>query len=194
MKFFSIFLILFFLLLSSCQTPNKSDFVSTDLQDTIQKIDKKNSASTGVSLRSNAKKEVENWKEYNLVDAMLTRYFSISNEEALSNAKELSGLVTHLKDSIRDEKLNTPPIRARINILHNECLRLNDMVAISAISPQEVIVEVDKILKAFSAFNAKLNSIYAVDELENELELDPDFIKIFKETPDKTLLDTDKHK
>ncbi len=182
MKLLSIVLVLFFVLANSCQKERKTIEIQSNLQDTLQKNDKKNIASIGVSLHSNAKKKIKNWKEYNLVDAMLTRYFAISNAEALSNAKELSSLVTHMKDSIRDEKLNTASFKARINVLHNECMRLNDMAIIPAISSEEVSLEIKKILEAYSAFNAKLNAIYTVNKLETELELDPDFIKILNDS------------
>ena len=186
MKFISIVLILSLVLVNSCQKQKKTIGPQLNIKDTTQIGEKRNISNIGIGLHYNAKKEVENWKEYNLVDAMLTRYFAISNAEALSNAKELSGLVTHLKDSIRDEKLNIPPLKARINVLHNECMRLNDMAIIPAISPEEVSIEIKKILEAYSAFNAKLNSIYAVNKIETELELDPDFIKILNDTLNKS--------
>lgn len=186
MKFISIVLILSLVLVNSCQKQKKTIGPQLNIKETTQIDEKRNISNIGIGLHYNAKKEVENWKEYNLVDAMLTRYFAISNAEALSNAKELSGLVTHLKDSIRDEKLNIPPLKARINVLHNECMRLNDMAIIPAISPEEVSIEIKKILEAYSAFNAKLNSIYAVNKIETELELDPDFIKILNDTLNKS--------
>jgi hypothetical protein len=143
----------------------------------------------GIRLMPNAKKEVTNWKNYQNAATILNSFYAISNAEALSVAKELSGLVNKLKDSIPDEKLRSAAVLTRINILNNECLRLNDMASISSISPQEVAESVKKIAEAYSGFNAKLNSVYAVSALENELELDPDFMNILNDTTNNSLWD-----
>ena len=183
-------LILVFLVLAfSCSKRTKTTGSDLSSVDTLIQSDKKNITSIGVSLHPNTKKAVENWKEYQAVDAILTNFYAISNAEALSNAKELSGVVIKLKDSIRDEKLVTPPVKARINILHNECLRLNDMSNIPAITPEEVKATIQRVLDAFSSLNAKLNSLYSVDELESELRLDPDFLEILNDTTNAAALD-----
>ncbi|HIP48322.1 MAG TPA: hypothetical protein EYG92_05075 [Lutibacter sp.] len=165
--------------------------------DTIKSILKKNKKIKRIVLKSNTKKELKNWKEYQLVDEILSKFNSISNEEALSNAKELSEFVTHLKDSITDKRLKSPPLKSRINILHNECLRLNDMAEIPAISTEEVSAEIDNIFEAYNAFNAKLNDIFKVRNMENELELDPDFESILNDSsrvpiPEKFVFDSKK--
>lgn len=185
-----IILILFSLVfVFSCSKQTKESDTKTSVSDTIKQSDKKNINSIGVSLRPNTKKEIADWKEYQLVDAILTNYYAISNAEALSNAQELSGLVINLKDSIRNEKLMTSSVNARINILHNECQRLNDMASIPAITPKEVTATITNILEAFSGLNAKLNTLYAVRDMENELELDPDFQKILNDTTGNSLWD-----
>ena len=160
---------------TSCKNDTNSVLIEGVLMDTIAVNSTKNINGIGESLKPNVKKVVRNWEEYQLVDAMITRFYAISNAEALSNAKELSTLSKQLKDSIRDKQLEVRSVKARLNVFSNECMRLEDMATISAIKPEEVTFEIKKILEAFSGVNAKLNSIYSVDDLEKELELDPDF-------------------
>lgn len=189
MKPYIVLIIFSLVFVFSCSKQTKKSDTETSVSDTIKQSDKKNINSIGVSLRPNTKKEIAGWKEYQLVDAILTNYYAISNAEALSNAQELSSLVISLKDSIRNKKLMTPSVNARINILHNECQRLNDMASIPAITPKEVTATITNILEAFSGLNAKLNTLYAVRDMENELDLDPDFQKILNDTTGNSLWD-----
>lgn len=189
MKLSTSFILLFLTVAFSCSNRTKITDSNLNSVDTLIQSDKKNITSIGVSLHPNTKKAIESWKEYQSVDAILTNFYAISNAEALSNAQELNGLVISLRDSIRDEKLMTPPVKVRINILHNECLRLNDMASIPAIAPEEVKATIQRVLDAFSSLNAKLNSLYSIDELEGELKLDPDFLEILKDTTNTEELD-----
>ena len=182
MKISTSILFVLFVFAYSCSKQSQTEVSNSNSLDSLIHIDKKNITSIGVSLSPSTKKEIENWKEYQLVDAVITNFYAISKAEALSNAQELSRLVTNLKDSIRSEKHKNPSIKTRINILQNECLRLEDMSNIPAITPEEVTATVKRTLEAFSGLNAKLNSVYAVSELENELILDPDFLKILNDS------------
>ncbi len=126
----------------------------------------------GETLIPEAKVVLDNWKEYQLVDEMLLKYYSISTLEALSNADELSRLVKMMKDSIKIENLKKPNIIARINVLENETLRLADMATIPSISKKEVKEEVNNIVAIYSAFNSKINTIYKSESIQNMLEVD----------------------
>jgi hypothetical protein len=126
----------------------------------------------GETLIPEAKVVLDNWKEYQLVDEMLLKYYSISTLEALSNADELSRLVKMMKDSVKIENLKKPNIIARINVLENETLRLADMATIPSISKEEVKEEVSNILAIYSAMNSKINTIYQSESIQNMLEVD----------------------
>lgn len=181
MKLLTLILVLFLFFTSSCSKQKHKRTTQTNRVEII-KTTPKDKKIKRIILKSNTKKELINWKEYQLVDEILSRFNTISNEEALSNAKELSEFVTHLKDSIKDKRLQSPPLKSRINILHNECLRLNDMASIPAISATEVSAEIDNIFEAYNAFNAKLNAVFEVRNIENQLELDPDFESILNDS------------
>jgi len=189
MKLSTALIFLFLAVAFSCSKRTKTTDSNSNAVDTLVQSDKKNITSIGVSLHPNTKKALETWKEYQSADAVLTNFYAISNAEALSNAQELSDLVISLKDSVRDEKLMTSSVKAHINILHNECLRLNDMANIPAITSEEVHATTKRVLDAYSGLNAKLNSLYSIDELEGELKLDPDFLEILKDTTNAEELD-----
>jgi hypothetical protein len=124
------------------------------------------------TLSPDAKVALDNWKEYEDVDELLLKYYSITTLEALTDAKELSELVKLMKDSIRVEELQKQNIIARINVLHNETLRLADMATIPSISKEEVKEEVSNIVSIYSAINSKINTIYQAESLQNALEVD----------------------
>lgn len=160
----------FLLLLASCnntQKINKTIDVKDSIEDSNRIINTVN-----VTLISSAKKDLDDWQEYTNLDDFFIKYYNISHYEALENAKELSGLVKNLKDSLRIDKLNKKNVVARINVLENEALRLADMATIPSITNNEVKIEVDKIVELFDALNSKINTIYRAEELQKSLEID----------------------
>jgi len=182
MKSFISFFLLFFLVFVSCETKTKQTDVDIIVKDSIVDTQFNNNKGLKVKLNSLSEKELSKWKEYNDVTEFIQKYYQISNEEALSNIKELSELATYLKDSIRDKRLKSAPVKSRINVFYNECKRLDDMSNISAIESEEVSTEIRKVLESYASLNTKLNSVYQVRNLENELELDPDFEKILNDS------------
>jgi len=157
---------------------------TTETADTLAVVpNKRNINAIGMTLSPEAQEFVKDWTQYVQFDTFITRYFAISNSEALNNAKDLSKMATELKDSIHFDILQTESVATRFNILDNECKRLADMSNITAITPDEVSLQIKKILEAYSGVNAKLNSVLAVENLETELHLDPDFQAILTQTP-----------
>ncbi|WP_439131527.1 hypothetical protein [Polaribacter sp.] len=122
------------------------------------------------------KEEIESWKELENVDNFLGRFKKASANEVLSNALELKGLITKLKDSIKLDMFKLPSFNARVNILYNETLRLSDMTTIPAITADEVHLQTEKIIDAFSAVNAKVNTIFSKKRFEDEIGVDLTFI------------------
>jgi len=171
MKYIYPFLLIILLFNFSCnrnkelaEVSEKSDSLKLDVNRIENKI--------GETLIPEAKDALAGWKEYQDVDELLLNYYSITTLEALSNAKELSEFVKLMKDSLRIEKLQKPNIIARINVLHNETLRLADMATIPSISKKEVKEEVSNIVSIYSAINSKINTIYKAEIIQNALEVD----------------------
>jgi len=132
-----------------------------------------------VELNPEAKKEVEDWTEYQKMNDFIKQYKNISAIDALFNANELSELAQQLKDTIRVEKFEIPSVKIRLNVLHSESLRLADMASINNISEEEIKNENENILNAFSALNLKINNIllqenlnYDVSEFIEEIKSD----------------------
>ncbi len=121
--------------------------------------------------------EIEEWKELRVIDKFLERFKKASPHEILSNAIELKGLVKNLKDSIKPTLFNkNPSFDARVNIFYNETLRLADMTSIPAIKAEEVNVQTEKTIAAFSAVNAKINTILAKKRFEEAIDVDGIFV------------------
>ncbi len=129
-------------------------------------------------LTSASKNELETWKAYNEFNKFLERFENISPNEALSNATELKELIRNLQNDLYEtqrhkiEEFNTNAFRARINVLENEILRLNDMNTISSITAKEVNQQVDKIFLLFSSFNAKINTIFVKRSIPDDIMLE----------------------
>ena len=143
----------------------KNDEISRD--SLIGNTDKVNFQIT--KLNSKAIKLVETWDEYQNIDELLKQYQNINANLALLNAKELAVLTKQLKDSIRVERLKIPSVKIRLNVLHNETLRLADMSTIPSITEEEVVIENSNILNAYSALNLKINNIVNQENLNEEL-------------------------
>lgn len=171
MKYIIPFLLIILLTGFSCKR-NKEMMNVSEKADSLKLDANRIENRIGETLIPEAKAEMDNWKEYQLVDELLLKYYSITTLEALANAEELSRLVKMMKDSIKIEKLKKPNIIARINVLENETLRLADMATISSISKEEVKEEVSNILAIYSAMNSKINTIYQAESIQKSLEFD----------------------
>ncbi|WP_157812227.1 hypothetical protein [Polaribacter sp. ALD11] len=121
-------------------------------------------------------KEVDSWGELKAIDSFFVKFRKISPNEALSNAVELKSLIKSLKENIKPDKFNILSLEARINILYNEVLRLADLIEIGAIKAEEVNIQVDKTMSAFSDVNTKINTILTKINFENEIDIDVKFI------------------
>lgn len=171
MKYFSTILILLFIF--SCDKKQES---TIQQEETKPLLSIENEFSSIKGINPVFKQDVQEWKELNAVDNFLDRFKKASPKEVLSNALELQGLVESLKDSIKPTLFNVSSFDARINIFYNETLRLADMTTIPAIKAEEVNKQTEKIIDAFSAVNAKINSILTKKRFEDEIEIDVKFI------------------
>lgn len=130
------------------------------------------------TIRTIFKPEIEDWETYRNVDDFMNRFKNASANEVLSNALELEDLIKKVKDTVKPRVLMSPALNARINVLYNESLRLSDMTLIPAITAEEVHEQTDKVLKAFSSLNAKINTVLLKKRFEEAIDIDADFIGI----------------
>ena len=111
-----------------------------------------------------------------MLEEFSVKFHQTSPNEALSNALELKSLVTNLKDGIKPTIFNSPSFNARINVLFSEAERLADITFIPAIRTTEINEQVEKTLAAFSALNAKINTVLSQKKFEDAIEISPKFI------------------
>lgn len=176
-------IVLFFILilsLYSCKKKEeKPNIIQTVTKDRSKMI-KTDQSITG--LNPKAQELTKNWPEYHKFKELITQYQHISMTDALLNSVELSVLSQQLKDSIRVEDLNIPEVKIRLNVLHSQSLRLADMSKIPTITEQEVAMENNNIINAFSALNLKINNMNLRDEINDEIS---QFIDELTELPEK---------
>ena len=170
MKFKFIFYSLFLFAILACSKTDSKKELTLKKDTTFINVSKTKYSIAKLSPKS--KDIVKDWKEYQSFDELIHQYQNISTNDALLNAKDLSVLAQQLKDSIRIEKLSIPSVKIRLNVLHNESLRLDDMSTINHINEQEVNQETENIINAYSALNLKLNNIINQENLNNEVIID----------------------
>lgn len=168
----SLLLLIFLPILFSCN--NKSLKKETVILQE-KKLDsiKKYTLKINEKLTPKSKIFMQDWEEYQRFSKFLNENKIYTPEESLLNAEELAKLAQELKDSIRIEELQTPSIKIRLNIIHNEALRIEDISKISIITEEEIHKEYIKIYEAFSALNSKINNNLNQKELNEQLK---DFI------------------
>ncbi|WP_158841093.1 hypothetical protein [Polaribacter sp. L3A8] len=167
--------LLLFVVLFSCGN-KKTETLKTDKEKPKLSIAKQHVAL--VNVKPTYEKEVENWQELKSVKAFIQKFEKVSPNEALSNALELRDLVVSLKDSVKPTLFDNKPFQTRVNVLHNEVLRLADLTFIPAITSEEVNLQVDKTITAFSSVNSKINSILAKKSFEDAIDIEIDYIGI----------------
>jgi len=185
MKIKWLFFGLLLMLVFSCRKSISKEELTTASDSTNIKLLKTNYPE--VKLNSEAKKEVEEWTEYQKMNDFIKQYRNISSIDALFNANELSELAQQLKDTIRVEKFEIPSVKIRLNVLHSETLRLADMASINNISVEEIKNENENILNAFSALNLKINNIIIQENLNSDVSK---FIEEIKRTAKPTSEDS----
>lgn len=121
-------------------------------------------------LKPEAQKWLSTWPEYQNFKELISQYERISMSEALQNSQELESMARLMKDSIRLEELDVPSIRMRLNVLHNESLRLWDMSQITSITAEEVAAENENLINAYSALNLKINDLMKLQKLNASLD------------------------
>lgn len=170
MKYLYLFLFLILFSVFSCK--NNATTANQETKDSLVVNANRITNTISETLTPTAKKELENWQEYNDVDEFIIDYYNISITEALTKSEALEGMVKLMKDTIRVDVLDKPNVIARFNVLHNETLRLADMATMTSISDQEVVNEVNQIIEVYASLNSKINTIYKAQDLEDALEVD----------------------
>jgi hypothetical protein len=102
--------------------------------------------------------------------------------QMLIDAPELRAWVQKVKDSSLVDIFHRPDVKTYLNILWNECLRLEDMKDIPAITEEQIINKSYDIFSLYENFIDKINSVYQIKQWEKQMELDPDFEKVLIES------------
>lgn len=194
MRFFTLLLIIIFYsctndsLINSEKLNIKKDSLKTTTKDEKFIVNTKK-----ISLHSEASKIVENWQEYQSVKEFIPKFYNTSTKDVLLNSNHFFELTSLLKDSIRVKSFKNPSMKTRLNVLHNQSLRLFDMDSIPSITNKEIIQETNNIVNAFNALNIKINNAVKKDLLKSDLS---DFNHLFemKDTFDIKPLDKQKQK
>lgn len=174
MKFGNLIFLGLFIFIFSCTKNNINDLnTNIVLQETENNKKARGyfvSKNSKISLNTTALKIVENWQEYQNIAEFIPKYYKTTTKKSLFNSQRLVELTQQLKDTIRIKKFDEPSFRIRLNVLHNEALRLADMDSITSITNLEVIQENKNIVGAFDAINAKINTLVNKELLENDLK------------------------
>ncbi len=154
-------------LLLSCK--NKNEQGTQEYSEQLEAVSTIKSEHRIIPLNPKSEELVKDWPEYQKFSELVDQYQEISMTDALLNSKELSEMAKQLRDSVRIERLNIPSIKMRLNVLHSETMRLADMATIPTISELSIIGENNNVIQAFSALNLKINNMYSMEILNDEV-------------------------
>ena len=154
-------------LLLSCK--NKNDQDTQEYSDPLESVSTIKSEHRIVPLNPKSEELVKDWPEYQQFADLVGQYQEITLTDALLNSKELSEMAQQLRDSIRIERLDIPSIKMRLNVLHSETMRLADMSTIPTITEPSILKENNNVIEAFSALNLKINNMYSMEKLNDEI-------------------------
>ncbi|MGY5354741.1 hypothetical protein [Wenyingzhuangia sp. IMCC45467] len=115
------------------------------------------------------KDSIVGWKGYFEVTDDLERIKKTSPNEVLSSAEELVKDVALMRDSITVKVLDEKGMRARMNTLYNQALRLQEMKEIPAITVPEITKQTQGLFTIYRMINTKINAIYEQNNFEKEL-------------------------
>lgn len=109
------------------------------------------------------------WKEYFNVKEQLSYFKKTSPNDVLGMSENLVKEIAFMRDSIRVEILNVKGMRARMNTLYNQALRLQEMKDITAITVPEIKKQTTGLFVLFRMMNTKINAIYEQNQFEKDL-------------------------
>lgn len=181
-----LFIAIILITIISCNPDKENEVVEAE---TTNLQEKATVSSIGITLSQKAKKEVADWEKYQLIETKMQRYQSVTKSEAMQNARELSLLIEDASDTIDVEILDRPDVKMRFNVLYNHAFRLHDMLSITSITEEEVMIEVTRLLDAYSSVNDKINVVYKIDEYKNSFGITELDTSIFIEK--RTMIDDD---
>jgi len=154
-------------LLLSCK--NKNDQDTQEYSNPLVSVSTIKSEHRIVPLNPKSEELVKDWPEYQQFSDLVGQYQEITLTDALLNSKELSEMAQQLRDSVRIERLDIPSIKMRLNVLHSETMRLADMATIPTITELSILKENNNVIQAFSALNLKINNMYSMEKLNDEI-------------------------
>lgn len=112
---------------------------------------------------------IASWKGYHQVKEILERLKNNTPNEVLSTSEELVRKVVLMRDSLEIDLLKKRGVKARINALYNQSLRLQEMAEIPSITIPEVKKQTQGLFVIFRMINRKVNAVYQQQEFENKL-------------------------
>ena len=154
-------------LLLSCKNKNEQN-----MQEYSEQLEAESTMKTEhriIPLSPKSEERVKDWPEYQKFSDLVGQYQEITLTDALLDSKELSEIAQQLRDSVRIEGLDIPSIKMRLNVLYSETMRLADMATIPTITEMSILKENNNVIQAFSALNLKINNMYSMEKLNEEI-------------------------
>jgi len=154
-------------LLLSCKNKNEQN-----MQEYSEQLEAESTMKTEhriIPLSPKSEEQVKDWPEYQKFSDLVGQYQEITLTDALLDSKELSEIAQQLRDSVRIEGLDIPSIKMRLNVLYSETMRLADMATIPTITEMSILKENNNVIQAFSALNLKINNMYSMEKLNEEI-------------------------
>lgn len=115
------------------------------------------------------KDSIKDWKNYYKVQDVLTSIAKTSPNNVLSASDDLVEKIIAMQKKIPVVALRSKGIKARLNALYNQSLRLKEMSTIPAITVDEISQQTAGLFVIFRTIEKKIDAIYEQVNFEQEL-------------------------
>ncbi len=133
-------------------------------------------------LTGTARKELGDEKAWEQLSETMQSMAQATTGQVLIEAQEVRFAVQKIRDSLKNSILQRTDVKAYLNILWNNALRLEDMKDIPAVTGEEVKEQAQKILMLYEALVEKINSVSHIRRWEAEMQSNPDFEKVLNDS------------
>lgn len=176
MKIFSI--LLFFLVLASCDQQGNNDQASTAeeeidttiYQRTLQVPDEE------VVLLPEAREITRNWLAYLTAQSEIENFGTYTVNDVISNATPIAEIMDNLIQSVPDS-LKTNSIQTRVSVLYTKSKVLEHMAKRRSDRPEAIKATAEELPVDFNNFKIQINELFlkTLEDFEKELdEFQPD--------------------
>lgn len=163
--------IFFLILLTGCNSGDKSNNQAEGEEDTTAFSEKITVPNEEVVLLPEAREQVVNWVQYITAQNEIENLKSATLNQVIENARPLAQIMQSLKTSVPDS-LQSTAVNARLTVLLTKAKVLEQLATRRKRDPEKIVQTAEEIPVEFNNFKLQLNELFLKSLEDFEMELD----------------------